>query len=264
MEMHFHKYQGTGNDFIMVDNRASFQINPGDEALIALLCDRRFGIGGDGLILLESSDNADFKMIYFNSDGRQGSMCGNGGRCIVAFAYALGFIKSETIFDAIDGLHRGKVLPDGKVSIQMSDVNNISVIDDLKYELDTGSPHFVHFIDNLPADIKKDGAAVRYNDRYKAIGINVNFVVVTGNVTLEIATYERGVEDETYSCGTGVTAAALSYSHIKGFFGEKTIFLSVKGGNLEVSFNRIGNHEFTNIWLTGPAQKVFEGTYEIF
>lgn len=260
MQLSFYKYQGTGNDFILIDNRSG-EISLSTEQ-VKFLCDRRFGIGADGLMLLELEPGSDFKMVYYNSDGNPSSMCGNGGRCITAFAKHLGIIKNSARFLAIDGLHDAAIDENEIVSLKMQDVKNVEVGDDYFY-LNTGSPHFVKFINNVESfDVKNMGALIRYNDRFKAEGTNVNFIERLED-NLFVRTYERGVEDETYSCGTGVTAAAL-VAAIKGVSnGKNNCFIKTLGGNLEVRFERVLEQNFYNIWLIGPAQKVFNGTIEI-
>ncbi len=262
MDIPFVKYQGTGNDFVMIDHRAKILIHHNDVGNIELLCDRKFGIGADGLILLEKSDIADFKMVYFNSDGKQSSMCGNGGRCIVAFAASLGLFIDKATFEAIDGLHHATIHNDGLISLQMIDVENIQKLSDFTYELNTGSPHFVEFCAEFPSDIKFAGSAIRYSDKYKDHGINVNFVKSVESL-IEVATYERGVEDETLSCGTGVTACALAYAHAQDLLGDQSLAVHTKGGTLSVSLFRNENGSCKNVWLTGPALKVFEGLISI-
>lgn len=259
MELSFYKYQGAGNDFIMVDNRQKL-ISKNNTNLVKNLCDRKFGIGADGLILLEKpeANHLDFKMVYFNADGRESSMCGNGGRCIVAFANFLGITEETTSFLAIDGEHEGMISKDGIVGLKMVKVEEVKMKDPVVF-LDTGSPHHIIFtndIENL--DIKTEGAAIRYSDTYKAIGgTNVNFVKTLKEDTFKVRTYERGVEDETLSCGTGVTAVALA-AFATGRTKEKTIFLETKGGSLTVKFENIAGG-FDDIWLYGPAQQVFKG-----
>ena len=260
MLLNFQKYQGTGNDFVMIDQRGQKFIDHDDQKLIESLCDRRFGIGADGLILLEKSEEHDFKMVYFNADGRQSTMCGNGGRCIVHFAWSLGVCDKETIFEAIDGLHKGKIFDSNVVSIQMSDVLKVDVKTPKTYILNTGSPHFVKLMEDLPKNIKVSGAEIRYSDPYKQEGVNVNFVKINeGNI--EVATYERGVEDETLSCGTGVTAAAIATFLDQGAK-NNNVNIQTKGGQLSVSFEQDGD-TFRNIWLTGPAVKVFDGSVKL-
>lgn len=258
MELFFEKYHGTGNDFVMVDHRFNHSVNHNDKTLIKHICDRRFGIGADGLILLEKSEKYDFKMVYFNADGCQSTMCGNGGRCLVQFAKSLDIFDTETIFEAIDGEHYAKINSDGTVSLQMIDVPHILQIDERSFELNTGSPHFISFLDTLPENIKEAGSKIRFSAVYKMEGINVNFVKNFDDY-IEVATYERGVEDETLSCGTGVTAAALSYAFKQNLIGKSIINIKTKGGNLTVSLVSNQNH-FSDIWLNGPAVKVFKGS----
>ncbi|CAL65602.1 diaminopimelate epimerase [Christiangramia forsetii] len=258
MKLKFYKYQGTGNDFVMIDNRDK-EVSKNDTKLINHLCDRKFGIGADGLILLENSEDPedDFKMVYFNADGNESSMCGNGGRCLVAFANFLGIIKDSARFTAIDGVHKASIEGD-VVSLKMQNVESISENEDFIF-LDTGSPHHILFTENVnKVDIKKEGSAIRYSERYKANnGTNVNFVEAIAKDTFSVRTYERGVEDETLSCGTGVTAVALA-----AFKSSKTNSNKVKlvtpGGKLSVSFKET-EKGFSDVWLSGPAEFVFKG-----
>lgn len=255
--MKFYKYQGTGNDFIMIDNRDN-SFPKGDTALVAKLCDRRFGIGADGLILLENDAKSDFRMVYYNSDGNQSSMCGNGGRCIVAFAKQLGIIEDKTTFIATDGLHFATI-KDDIVSLQMKDVNEVKVYNNYVF-LDTGSPHHVEFVEDLTnLNVKKHGAEIRYSNLYKDQGTNVNFVKQTGENTFAIRTYERGVEDETLSCGTGATAVAIAMDTLKKITTPEVI-VKVIGGELKVSFTK--NKKYTDIFLTGKATFIFKGVFE--
>ncbi len=254
MQLHCYKYQGTGNDFVILDNREKTISLTLEQ--IKFLCDRRFGIGADGLMLLELEPGIDFKMVYFNSDGNQSSMCGNGGRCITAFAKRLGIITNEAKFLAIDGTHESKIGDDETVSLKMNDVRQIEVGDDYFY-LDTGSPHYVKLVNGLQTfDVVGEGKKIRYNDRFKAEGTNVNFIEKKDN-ELFVRTYERGVEDETLSCGTGVTAAAL----VAGFKGMSTgknnCSIKTLGGNLNVKFDKVLENTFYNVWLEGPATFVF-------
>ena len=248
----FFKYQGTGNDFVMIDNR-DLQF-PKERELIEKLCDRRFGIGGDGLILLENDDHSDFKMVYYNSDGNESTMCGNGGRCIVAFAHFLDIFEDKTTFEAIDGVHEAEI-KNGIVKLKMSDVNSIKNINE-NFELNTGSPHFVQFVNDVENfEVYKNGNEIRNSATYKNEGINVNFVEEISPEEIFVRTYERGVEDETYSCGTGVTASALVFLTDKN---QKEVQVKVLGGNLKVYAEQDGN-SFKNIWLEGPAKQVFKG-----
>ncbi|PIF62012.1 diaminopimelate epimerase [Flavobacterium sp. 11] len=260
MQLEFYKYQGTGNDFVMIDNRSEFFPKENTQ-LIAHLCDRRFGIGGDGLILLENDPETDFKMVYYNSDGNQSSMCGNGGRCLVAFAKKLKVIENETTFIATDGLHHAAIADDGLVSLQMIDVDEVKVSSDHVF-LNTGSPHHVQLVDDLENyNIKENGAAIRYGDLYGKAGSNINFVKQIDDTTFSLRTYERGVEDETLSCGTGATAVAIAMN-VLGKTAASSIDLNVEGGKLVVSFDKKEGH-FTDVFLKGPAEFVFKGTIEI-
>lgn len=254
MSIPFYKYQGTGNDFILIDNRTDF-FPKNNTKLVESLCHRKFGIGGDGLILLEDSKEADFAMVYYNSDGNQSSMCGNGGRCIVAFAGFLGIIKSETTFMAVDGLHHATI--DGSlVKLQMIDVEKVDVFSNYVY-LNTGSPHHVQLAEDLAMlDVKSAGAKLRYG-KYGESGSNINFVEQAGTDNFSVRTYERGVEDETLSCGTGVTAVAIAmYETQKAT--SNHIILQTRGGELLVTFNH-NNGAYTSVTLTGPAVQVFKG-----
>jgi diaminopimelate epimerase len=267
MQIEFYKYHGTGNDFVMIDNRTG--IFPKDNiALIAHLCDRRFGIGGDGLILLENDISAsnlaktnDFRMVYYNSDGNQSSMCGNGGRCLVAFAKKLNVIQNNATFIATDGLHHATIATDGLVSLQMITVSTIKIADNYVF-LDTGSPHHVQLVEDLENyNVKENGAAIRYGSLYGKAGSNVNFVNQIDGDTFAVRTYERGVEDETLSCGTGVTAVAIAMN-ATGKTNSTSINLNVQGGKLEVSFDK-KEGKFTNVFLKGPAEFVFKGEIKI-
>lgn len=252
----FYKYQGTGNDFVIIDNRLQ-TINKNDTEWIRLVCDRRFGIGADGLILLENHDKLDFKMLYFNSDGNESTMCGNGGRCIVKFAHFLGLICNKTVFEAIDGNHQA-VIEGDLVKLQMQNVDSIKQFNEHVF-LNTGSPHHVQMESDLDAlDVKSKGAEIRYASPYNEVGTNVNFVKKFSDSEFAIRTYERGVEDETLSCGTGVTAVALAMSFI-GKTDKNYITLITQGGKLQVTFNRQGD-TFKDVWLIGPAEQVFKGT----
>ena len=259
MKTTFYKYEGTGNDFIFIDNRQNtFPKN--DTKLIEKLCDRRFGIGADGLILLENDKETDFRMVYYNSDGNQSSMCGNGGRCIVAFAKSLNLISNETNFIATDGLHYATILDNGIISLGMKNVEEVKIEKDYVF-LNTGSPHHVMLVNDLDNyDIKTNGAKIRYSDLYGKPGSNVNFVKQLSDNHFRLRTYERGVEDETFSCGTGATAAAIAMNAI-GKTNSHKIKLDVEGGALEVSFDKV-NDSYINVFLTGPATFVFEGEIE--
>ncbi len=259
MTIHFSKYQGTGNDFVIIDNRQK-QFPKKDTKLVHRLCDRKFGIGADGLILLENHSTLDFKMVYYNADGLQSSMCGNGGRCAVAFAKALQIISSNTSFEAIDGVHYATIDAKGLVYLQMQDVHDITHGEAYTF-LDTGSPHHVVVKPEVRnVDVKVEGAQIRYGELYGEEGANINFVEQRSRDTFAVRTYERGVEDETLSCGTGVTAVALAMYEI-GKTTSQDIALEVEGGVLRVTFdkNEEGYHE---IFLIGPATFVFKGEFE--
>ena len=254
MQQEFYKYQGTGNDFVMIDNRQQ-TFDKNDIKQIAFLCDRRFGVGADGLILIENHDTADFEMVYYNSDGSQ-SFCGNGGRCAVAFAKQLGIIENKTAFEAIDGLHHA-IINDDIVKLRMHDVETVEKHENHVF-LDTGSPHHVQFETNIDDfDIATLGAKIRYGSPYNEVGSNVNFVKKISDDTFAVRTYERGVEAETLSCGTGVTAVALAMNYI-GETEKNLIQLNVQGGKLQVSFDE-ENGSYKNVWLIGPATFVFKG-----
>ena len=258
MKQTFYKYQGTGNDFVIIDNRQG-NFDKNNTELINHFCDRRFGIGADGLILLENHELYDFRMVYFNADGNESSMCGNGGRCISHFAQCLNIIDDKASFEAIDGLHHVK-LEDGIVHLQMQDVNKVDIFQEHVF-LNTGSPHHVQWCDNTKTmDVKTKGAEIRFGAPYGNAGTNVNFVKAIAKNTFAVRTYERGVEDETLSCGTGVTAVALAM-HATGKVEENLVTLETEGGVLGVSFekNEFGYH---NIWLIGPATLVFKGEIE--
>jgi diaminopimelate epimerase len=261
MNLHFYKYQGAGNDFILVDNRNG-AIDHHNPELIARLCDRRFGIGGDGMMFLQQKEGYDFEMVYYNADGNPSSMCGNGGRCIVAFAYDMKVIGTETNFLAVDGPHYAKISPEQQwVSLQMIDVDKVSA-DGAASVLNTGSPHYVLPAGNLKdKDVFNDGRAIRYSDTYAKEGININFVEDLGDRYF-VRTYERGVEDETYACGTGVTAVALAMAKSKEQTGTISTPIKALGGDLNIRFHYDGN-VFSNIFLEGPAKFVFEGNIEI-
>lgn len=254
-KIEFYKYQGTGNDFVMVDNRKN--IFPKQQKIIEQLCDRRFGIGGDGLILIEQDSETDFRMVYYNSDGNESTMCGNGGRCIVAFANFLDVFQNRCTFNAIDGLHEAEI-KEGIVKLKMIDVQDIKK-DAEAWVMNTGSPHYVTFSEDIEhLNVYKEGFRIRNSENYKQEGINVNFVEPISEDELFVRTYERGVEDETFSCGTGATASALSYMMQRD---KASIDIKVLGGNLRIYAEKTESG-FKNIWLEGPAQQVFKG--EIF
>ncbi|WP_114748304.1 diaminopimelate epimerase [Pleomorphovibrio marinus] len=252
MIVEFYKYQGTGNDFVMIDDRSS-SLDIGDVSWIRKLCHRRFGIGADGIILLRNHEGYDFHMHYFNADGSQ-SMCGNGARCALAFASFLGIFKGQAHFLAIDGPHQG-IIRNGLVELKMGDVGHLLPKGEEWY-VDTGSPHHIRFVDkvdNYPVVV--EGSKIRYSEDYP-LGTNVNFVERKNEAEIMVRTYERGVEDETFSCGTGVTACALVHGSL---FKSNTVRIGTLGGTLKVTFQPQGNGSYKDIWLIGPAEQVFSG-----
>jgi diaminopimelate epimerase len=259
MMIAFSKYQGTGNDFVMLDNREG-KYNSLRESDIAYLCHRRLGIGADGLMLLQNKEGYDFEMVYFNADGKEGSMCGNGGRCMVQFARDLSIIHHTVSFWATDGAHDAIITDGGLIELKMKDVNHIEHRGTVKI-IDTGSPHYVQSVSAISEiDVEQEGKAIRYNDEFSAKGINVNFIEPTSE-GLKIRTYERGVEAETLSCGTGATAAALSIA--KESSEQQTVNVHTLGGMLQIKFIRTGESAFHDIWLCGPAEFVFKGMIQV-
>ena len=260
MTINFCKYQGTGNDFIILDNRnGEYDYLTGNQ--VKHLCDRRFGIGADGLMLLNHKDAFDFEMIYFNADGNPSTMCGNGGRCLVKFAYHIGIHKLTYKFTAIDGEHIAELENGNGIRLKMNDVN--AVEEHTTYAiLNTGSPHYVKFTNDVSGtNVPEAGRNIRNSNHFAGEGINVNFVESTGEDSIYVRTYERGVEDETLSCGTGVTAAALMSAHNERGFNR--VEVKTRGGHLSVEFNKIDDSHFTDIWLCGSAAFVFKGQIEI-
>jgi len=253
----FYKYEGTANDFIMIDDRLN--LFPANPEVISKLCDRKTGIGSDGIILIKNDTDADFYMDFYNPDGSQ-SFCGNGSRCAVAFAFRMGITGRKTRFNAIDGMHSGELFDNNRVKVSMGDVTTVEKIE-ADLILDTGSPHYVKFVAELENEnIVASGKEIRYSDRFKERGINVNLVEKISQNALQCQTYERGVEDETFSCGTGVTAVALA----AGFQYDLAAPIRVvtKGGELKVGFTKTGDG-FTNITLEGPATPVFKGEINV-
>ncbi|HEY0897559.1 MAG TPA: diaminopimelate epimerase [Sphingobacteriaceae bacterium] len=256
MLLTFYKYQGAGNDFILIDNRLSITDHT-DAALIQRLCHRRFGVGADGVMFLQNREGYDFEMIYYNADGKPSSMCGNGGRCIVAFAAQLGVIRQDTTFLAVDGPHYAKISGSGWVSLQMINVDTIRR-DGEAFVLNTGSPHYVACTSGLQEkNVFDEGRKIRNNETYRQEGINVNFVEDMGDHYF-VRTFERGVEDETFACGTGVTAVAMAMAEKKGLSGRISTAVSVLGGQLNVRFDYDGS-VFSQVFLEGPATFVFKG-----
>ncbi len=260
MIIQFYKYQGTGNDFVVLDNRKHEYASLNSDQ-IRRLCDRRFGIGADGLMMLNEKAGYDFEMKYFNADGREGSMCGNGGRCITKFAYHLGIHRIDYKFWADGGDYEAEIDTDGIVSLKMKDVDQVKKKHS-DFILNTGSPHYIKLVnDVMEEDVYKKGRDIRYSKDFEEEGINVNFVEQAGDDEIIVRTYERGVEDETFSCGTGVTAAALVCYHNENGFNE--VEVKTLGGTLSVEFDRLDGDHYTNIWLSGPAEKIFEGKVEV-
>ena len=256
----FYKYQGTGNDFVIFDNRQGI-FDKLTRKQVKHLCDRRFGIGGDGLMLLNTKTGYDFEMVYYNADGNASSMCGNGGRCLVKFAFHMGMHKYTYKFVASDGEHEAEIDNNGIIRLKMKNVNKVEEHSSFAI-LNTGSPHFVKFASDIRnIDVVETGRDIRYSKQYAEEGINVNFVESTGEDSIYVRTYERGVEDETLSCGTGVTAAALVSAHNSRGFNR--VEVKTPGGNLSVEYNKIDDDNFENIWLCGPAELSFKGEIEI-
>ncbi len=260
MKIEFHKYQGTGNDFILLDNRSK-TYDQLTEKQVALMCNRRFGIGADGLILLNLKEGFDLEMKYYNADGAEGSMCGNGGRCMIKFVASLGIRKNNYHFLAVDGEHEAEIDTNGLVRLKMANVNKVEVHSNY-FILNTGSPHYVKYIkDIMKMDVKNSGRMIRYSPAFEKDGINVNFVESMDDDKIYVRTYERGVEDETLSCGTGVTASALIAAHNDNGFNR--VEVKTPGGNLSVEFDKVDDNHFENIWLNGPANFVFKGEMEL-
>ena len=260
MNILFYKYQGTGNDFVLADNRDNIY-DQLSTLQIKKICDRHFGVGADGLMLLNNKEGFDFEMIYYNADGNIGSMCGNGGRCLVKFASQVGIKKTKYKFLASDGVHEAEINLSGKVSLKMKDVDNADFNID-HYLLNTGSPHFVKFVKNATdLDVVAEGRKIRYGKEFAEKGVNVNFVELLSDDEIFVRTYERGVENETLSCGTGVTASALVSAHNE--IGFNRVEVKTKGGNLDVEYEKMSETSFANIWLSGPVDMVFSGEIKI-
>jgi diaminopimelate epimerase len=257
MEIDFRKYQGTGNDFVMIDGRKE-AVNFSPKQIQAI-CDRRFGVGADGLILIKNHAAVDFEMDYYNADGSQ-SFCGNGSRCAQAYAKALGIIKGQSTFLAIDGMHKGRSAGNN-FATQMGDVDQVQQLGK-DYFVDTGSPHYIRYVEDVDAvDIYKEGKEIRYSEPYREKGTNVNFVSEHDNY-LKVRTYERGVEGETFSCGTGVTAVVISFLY-KNKMQLNAVKIMTVGGELHIELNKVSDQEYKDIWLVGPAVEVFSGTFEL-
>jgi diaminopimelate epimerase len=260
MKIEFYKYQGTGNDFIIMDNRKN-QIPELSTKQVNTLCDRRFGIGADGLLLLTTAIGYDFGMKYYNADGNEGSMCGNGGRCLIKFAETMGIHKNMYHFLAADGEHEGEIELNGMVRLKMRNVDKVEVHSN-HYILNTGSPHYIKSVSDITEmDVKNSGHSIRYSKEFADEGINVNFVQSLDDDAIYVRTYERGVEDETLSCGTGVTASALISAHNDNGFNR--VEVTTPGGNLSVEYDKLGDERFENIWLSGPVEFVYKGEITI-
>ena len=256
--INFSKFHGAGNDFIMI-NAIKNEIVLSEE-LIFKMCDRRTGIGADGLIILMHSDNHDFRMRYYNCDGKESTFCGNGGRCIAAFAHQQGIIKNEATYEAVDGIHKAKVTETSSneylVELTMRDIMSYKLDDD-SLLIDTGSPHYVKKVMNLDSmDVNAEGAKIRYDKNISSDGVNVDFLL-NDNGNIRIRTYERGVENETLACGTGVTASAMAASL---WYGGNDIDIYTQIAKLNVRFDK-ENNTFKNVVLTGPAAHVFDGMF---
>lgn len=260
MKIAFSKFQGTGNDFVILDNwNGKYSTLTREQ--VKKICDRRFGIGGDGLMLLNLKEGYDFAMQYYNSDGKESTMCGNGGRCLVKFAYQQGLHKDNYRFYAADGPHEAEIDLNGWVRLKMKDVEFVEIDADHSL-LDTGSPHFVKFVSDVRTrDVREEGREIRYSKPFAQEGINVNFVENLDDHTIYVRTYERGVEDETFSCGTGVTAAALIAFHNE--IGFNQVDVQTLGGKLSVEYERNDDATYQNIWLCGPAEFVFKGEIDV-
>lgn len=257
----FYKYEGTGNDFVLVqdpDGSMEFRL---DRPAIARICDRHFGVGADGLMLLQKIGGYDFRMVYFNSDGRESTFCGNGSRCIVALAQRLGWIADEAFFVAADGDHEARLVNPGRVAVHMRSVREVGKVGD-DCMLDTGSPHYVRFHPDVSsADLVFLARSIRYAPPWKEEGVNVNLVEERSD-GLFVRTYERGVEGETLSCGTGVTASAIAWASRNAGFGPGSVQVSTPGGDLVVRWEA-GHYGFRDVWLEGPARMVFQGEYTL-
>ncbi len=256
MRLNFYKYQATGNDFILIDNRQ--ELFNGDLDTIKSLCDRRFGIGGDGVILIENHSDYDFEMVFYNPDGSM-SLCGNGSRCAVRFAQKLGLVENEATFLAHDGVHTATITPEN-IKLKMSDVQSVRLMGDGIF-VDTGSPHYVQFVADVSRyNVYDEGKKIRSGGLFGTAGTNVNFVEIMKEDSIFVRTFERGVENETLSCGTGVTACAIAsnYRELSSPVSIKTL-----GGNLRVDFTKAGHNSFSDVYLTGPAELVFDGSVEL-
>lgn len=258
MKFTFYKFQGTGNDFVMIDNRNG-EIKLTNN-IIRFLTERKFGIGADGVILLNAKEGYDFSMDYFNPDGSN-TFCGNGGRCTVKFASVLGIRKENYKFSAVDGEHEANISDNGWVNLKMKNIDGMKKLFDA-WLINTGVPHYVKMVEDVKAmDVYEEGKSIRNSPEFITEGVNVNFVEKESESEIYVRTYERGVEGETLSCGTGITAAALVVAHNDR--GYNRVEVETKGGHLAVEYDKMGDEKFENIWLCGPATFVYSGTIEI-
>jgi diaminopimelate epimerase len=257
MTLPFQKYQATGNDFVIIDNRDgrfSFSIDEVKE-----ICDRKFGIGADGIMLIEKHPSLDFNLIYFNADGTP-SLCGNGSRAAMKMASSLGMVNDKAKFNAYDGIHEAELLHNGNVRLKMNDVIEIKTLDD-DFFINTGSPHLIKWVRQInDYPVFDQGKKIRYSSMFQPSGINVNFVEQLDSNSIFVRTYERGVENETLSCGTGVTAAALVFASHQN---NSPVTVKTLGGELSVEFKASHDGSFTDIFLIGPAKMVFKGVMEL-
>ena len=261
MKIHFYKYQATGNDFVMIDNRSG-ELSLSIEQ-IQKICDRKFGVGADGLMLIEKHPALDFNLTYYNQDGSQ-SLCGNGSRAAMSFASFLKIVNGKASFNAYDGRHDATLEKDGIVRLKMANTHGIKRYGSDLW-VDTGAPHLIRFVDNVrEVHVFEEGRSIRYSDTFKPAGTNANFVELLPDNTIFVRTYERGVENETLSCGTGVTAAAIAAS-TRGY--KSPVKIKTLGGELSVEFNAQktahSSETFENIFLVGPAIFVFSGSIEL-
>jgi diaminopimelate epimerase len=275
VKLHFYKYQATGNDFVLIDNLSGKYSFSADQ--IKTICDRKFGVGADGLMLIEKHPSAHFNLLYYNSDGSQ-SLCGNGSRAAVKMAASLGLVNGKALFEAFDGAHVAEIEPGGIVRLKMNDVREVKRMGD-DFFINTGSPHVIRFVNDVKNyPVFEEGKTIRYDGQFSPGGTNVNFVEILPDKSIFVRTYERGVEDETLSCGTGVTAAALAASFYKL---TSPVTVKTPGGSLEVKFkaNLPDLHTslprekpglptgqpgmFQDIYLIGPAKLVYEGDLEL-
>jgi diaminopimelate epimerase len=261
VKIHFYKYQATGNDFVMIDNRSGeFSLSVEQ---VQKICDRKFGVGADGLMLIEKDPLLDFNLVYYNPDGSR-SLCGNGSRAAMSFASYLNIVNETASFNAYDGRHDASLGKDGIVRLKMSDAKGIKRYGNDLW-IDTGSPHLVHFVTNIHSfPVFEEGRSIRYSDTFRPAGTNANFVELLPDNTIFVRTYERGVENETLSCGTGVTAAALA-SSTRGY--QSPVKIKTPGGELSVEFKISQSapslEAFQEIFLVGPAKMVFKGELEL-